>query len=180
MGRVNRSGNRPPARVSIFTKQLNPYHLYCECTGESHGPACRVGLTIDELQKLGNPISERDLVEAADRVYGEGYQGEEKTKFDEGLNHPDIREFEDHLLAGAHQDWIERIIEKTDGIIEILPKSLLGEYQKRKDMGLWIEANNLLVPVRTKSLAWLRSKVDISTDPWIANLDYTPTKGLEV
>lgn len=180
MGRVNRLGNRPPAKIIIFTKQVNPHHLYCECLGESHEPTCRVSLTIDELQKLENPVSERDLVMAADRVYGEGYQGEEKTKFEEGLNHPDIREFEDRLLAGAHQDWIERVIEKTDGIIEILPKCLLDEYNKRKDMGLWIEANSLLVPVRTESLVWLRSRVDMSSDPWIANLGYTSDKGLEV
>ncbi|MBW2065308.1 MAG: CRISPR-associated helicase Cas3' [Deltaproteobacteria bacterium] len=180
MGRVNRSGNRPPAKVTIFTKQLNLYHLYCECSGESHQPTCRVRLTIDELQKLRNPISESDLVRAADRVYVEGYQGEDKTKFEEGFNHPDIGEFEDRLLAGAHRDWVEEIIEKTDGIIEILPKCLQEEYKKRKDKGLWIEANSLLVPVRTKSLAWLRSKLDMSSDPWIADLSYTPDKGLEV
>lgn len=180
MGRVNRSGDRPPARVSIFTKQLNPYHLYCECTGEYHRPACRVKLTIDELQELKNPISERDLIEAADRVYGEGYQGDDKTKFEEGLNHPDIREFEDHLLAGAHRDWVEEIVEKTDGIVEILPKCLQQKYEERKEDGLWIEANSLLVPVRSKSLSWLRSKLDMSTDPWMANFGYTSEKGLEV
>ncbi len=179
MGRINRSGNRPPAKVIIFTKQVNPHYLYCDCPREFHQPTCRVKLTLDELQTLGNPISERDLIKAADRVYGEGYLGEDKTKFEEGLNHPDIREFEARLLAGAHQDWAEAIIEKTDGIIEILPKCHLEEYKQRSEKGLWIEANSLLVPVRTKGLAWLRSKLDMSNDPWIADLGYTSDKGLE-
>lgn len=137
-------------------------------------------MTINELQKLENPIIETDLVRASDRVYGEGYQGEDKTKFEEGFNHPEIGEFEDRLLAGAHQDWVDTIIEKTDGIIEILPKCLLEEYKRRKEKGLWIETNSLLVAVRTKSLAWLKSKIDMSNDPWIGDLSYTSDKGLEV
>jgi CRISPR-associated endonuclease/helicase Cas3 len=182
MGRINRSGNTPPqhTNVVIFTKQVNQYHLYCECRGDSHLFTCRVQLTIDELQKLENPISEIDLIDAADRVYGNGYQGEDKTKFEEGFNHPDIREFENRLLAGAHQDWVEEIIEKTDGIIEILPICLLEEYKNRADNGLWIEANSLLVPVRTKSLSWLKSKLNKWNDLLIANLGYEPDKGLEI
>lgn len=180
MGRINRSGSRPPAKVVIFTKQVKPHHLYCECSDGSHKPSCTVKLTIDELQKLGNPISEIGLVKAADRVYGEDYQGEDKTKFEEGFNHPDLSEFENHLLVGAHQDWVEALIEKTDGIMEILPKCLLEEYKKREESGLWIEANSLLVPVRTKSLAWLRSKLNMSNYPWIADLCYTSNQGLEM
>lgn len=180
MGRVNRSGNRLPAKVIIFTKQVNSYHLYCECSGENHKPQCRVKLTIEELQRLGNPISERDLVEAADKVYGEGYQGDEKVKYEEGLNHPDIIDFEDRLLAGAYQDWVEEIIDKTDGIIEILPKCLFKRYNDRRDKGLWLEANNLLVPVRTKSITWLKSKIDMTNDPWIVDMSYTSHRGLEM
>lgn len=179
MGRVNRSGRKPPVSVIIFTKQVNAYNLYCECPSDSHKPTCRVKLTIEELQKLENPISEKDLVGAADRVYGDGYKGEDKTKFEEGFNHPDLGEFEQRLLAGAHQDWVEVVIEKTDGTIEILPKNLLAKYNERKKAGLWIEANSLLVPVREKSLAWLKPKINTSNDPWIANLSYTLDKGLE-
>jgi CRISPR-associated endonuclease/helicase Cas3 len=180
MGRVNRSGNRPPAKVAIFTKQVNRHHLYCECPRKTHLSTCRVKLTIDILQKIKGPISERDLVEAADKIYGKGYQGEDKNKFEEGLNHPDITQMERHLLAGAHQDWVEEIIEMTDGIIEILPESLTNDYKKREEKGLWIEADSLLVPIRIKSIAWLRSEIDMSGDPWIANLSYTSDKGLEI
>lgn len=180
MGRVNRSGRKLPVNVMIFTKQVNAYNLYCECPSDSHEPICRIKLTIDELQKLENPISEKDLIGAADRVYGDGYKGEDKTKFEEGFYHPDLEEFEQRLLAGAHQDWVEAVIEKTDGTIEILPKNLLTKYNERKEAGLWIEANSLLVPLREKSLARLKSKIDMSSDPWIADLSYTSDKGLEI
>lgn len=180
MGRVNRLGNRLPAKVVIFTRQVNPYHLYCECSGENHQPQCRVKLTIDELHRLENPISEKDLVDAADIVYGKGYQGDEKVKYEEGLNHPDITNFEDQILAGAHQDWVEEIIDKTDGIVEMLPKCLFEEYNSRKEKGLWLEANKLLVPVRTKSIAWLKSKIDMTNDPWIVDMSYTSHRGLEI
>jgi CRISPR-associated endonuclease/helicase Cas3 len=179
MGRVNRSGSRPPADIIILTKQIGEFNIYCNCDPGTHNSECRVKSTINELQKLNNPISEQDLVIAADRVYGSGYQGDDKVKFEEGYNHPDLVEFEERLLAGAHQDWVEHVVESSDGVIEVLPKCLLGEYNRRKEDGLWIEANNLLVPIKTRSLAWLRSKVDMSKDPWVLNLPYFPDIGLE-
>lgn len=180
MGRVNRSGNRSPARIVVFKKQVNRRNLYCECLGEAHRSTCKIQLSIEEFQKLNNPIGEKDLIAAADEVYGEGYRGEDKKKFDEGFNHPDIIDFEKRLLAGAYQDWVEEVIEKTDGTIEIIPSCLLKEYNRRKDSGLWIEANSLLVSIRTSSLSWLKQKLDTSADPWVGNLVYTTERGLEV
>ncbi|MEW6424826.1 MAG: CRISPR-associated helicase Cas3' [Bacillota bacterium] len=181
MGRVNRSGaKKPPAEVVIFIKQVHSYQLYCECDSEPHKSDCRVKLTINELQKLINPISEKDLVIAADKVYGEGYKGQDKIKFEEGLNHPDIKEFEQCLLAGAYKEWVEAVIEKTDGMVEILPRCLYEKYRERKEKGLWIEAYNLLVPVQTRSIPWLKPKPGFSHEPWIADFAYTSDKGLEV
>jgi len=180
MGRVNRFGERPPAKVVVFTKQIKPFQLYCDCATQLHRPNCRVFLTINELLNLQNPVGETDLIESADRVYGEGYQGEDRTSFEEGLNHPDVTEFEGRLLAGAYQDWVESVIDKTDGIVDVLPKCLLGEYGERREKGLWIEANSLLVSIRTKSLAWLKPKLDMSSDPWIADFSYTSDIGLEL
>ncbi|MGE5632879.1 MAG: CRISPR-associated helicase Cas3' [Caulobacteraceae bacterium] len=182
MGRVNRYGSRQPANIIILTKQISEFNIYCNCNNGSHNSDCRVKSTISELQKLNNPISERDLVIAADKVYGSGYQGEDKVKFGEGYNHPDLVEFEERLLAGAHQDWVEQFIESSDGSIsiEVIPKCLLDEYERRKDMGLWIEANNLLVPIKTRSLAWLKSKISTSKkDPCVVNLPYSSDIGLE-
>ncbi len=179
MGRVNRAGKREPAPIVIFTEQVNRHHLYCNCRDGSHDADCRVYRSIEELQLLPNPISEGDLVTVANRVYINGYQGDDRLAFEEGLNHPDIINFEERLLAGAHQDWVNAIIEKADGVVEILPKCLLEEYKKRKEDGLWIEANSLLVPIQARSLAWLESKIDMSQDPWIANLSYSPKVGLK-
>lgn len=180
MGRVNRYGNRPPAKVMIFTEQVNPYYLYCDCNGKSHDPNCRVRRTIDEIEKVMNPISEKDLIEAADNVYGDGYQGEDKKKFEEGLNHPDIKEFQKHLLAGSHQDWVDSIIEKTDGISEVLPISLHEKYMNKRNEGLWIEANSLLVPVRFRTIMGSIDKIDKSSDPWIIDCLYSPEEGLKI
>lgn len=180
MGRVNRAGTREPSPVVVFTEQVNRHHLYCECRGALHQPNCRIHQSIEELQDIQNPISERDLVNAANRVYAGGYQGRDRQVFGEGLNHPDIIEFEKQLLAGAHQDWVEQIVESTDGIIEALPKSLAREYDARRQQGLWIEANSLLVSVRVKNLNQLRAKLNTSTDPWILDCVYSPVMGLEL
>ena len=177
MGRINRSGNRSPANIEIFTKQLNKFNLYCECKGDEHDKRCKISQTINELQNLSNPISESDLVNAADNVYGSGYQGDDKIKFEEGFNHQDIRNFNDLLLAGACQDWVEKIIEKTDGLIEVLPFNLQDEYERRKKSGLWIEAKNLLVPLRTFSLK--KYPVSKKDDIWIINNEYSKDEGLK-
>lgn len=180
MGRVNRSGSKPPANIMILTKQVSKFNIYCNCNGGIHTLDCRVKSTIAELQKLNNPISEQDLVEAADNVYGKGYQDKDIVKFNEGYNHQDLAEFEERILAGAHQDWAEEVIESSDGSIEVIPMCLIDEYNKRKKEGLWIDANNLLVPIKTRSLAWLKSKIDTSQkDPWIVNLPYSSDIGLE-
>lgn len=180
MGRVNRAGARATSTVVIFTEQVNRYNLYCECKGNSHETPCLVQRSINELRTLANPISEGDLIEAADHIYSDGYRNEDARAYDEGFNHPDIVNYEKRLLAGAHQDWVEQVIESTDGTIEALPSSLASEYESRRRQGLWIEANALLVPVREKSLAYIRPKLDTSTDPWMVNCLYSATKGLEL
>ncbi len=180
MGRVNRAGARGPARVAVFTEQVNRHHLYCQCRGGSHGGNCRVKRSVEELGDLRNPISEGDLVEAANRVYSEGYQGQERWAFDEGLNHPDITQFEARLLAGAHQDWVEQVIERIDGTADVLPACLEDEYEGKRQQGLWIEANALLVPIRFGSLKSAGAKRDPSRDLWRLDRPYSRDRGLEL
>lgn len=180
MGRVNRQGLRTPAAVVVFTGQVNSYQLYCGCLGSQHDPTCRVSRSIHELRQLANPISERDLVNAADRVYEIGFTGDDDRAFRDGIEHPDIIAFEQRLLAGAHQEWVEHVIESTDGTVELLPACLREDYESRKKKGLWIEANALLVGVRVQSLAWLRPKLNMKDDPWTINCPYTPERGLEL
>ncbi|WHZ30106.1 MAG: CRISPR-associated helicase Cas3 [Nitrospira sp.] len=180
MGRVNRAGTREPSSVVVFTEQVNRYQLYCDCQSTSHERPCLVQRSINELRSLANPISEDDLIIAADQVYSDGYRNEDARAYEEGFTHPDIVDYEKRLLAGAHQDWVEQVIESTDGTIEALPSSLSFEYESRRRQGLWIEADALLVPVREKSLAYIRPKLDTSCDPWKVNCPYSQTKGLEL
>ncbi|RMH38249.1 MAG: CRISPR-associated helicase Cas3' [Nitrospirae bacterium] len=180
MGRVNRGGKRKPAKIVVFTKQVNKHHLYCECSGETHDESCKVLISIERLRAIPNPVSEHDLMKAADYVYGVGYRGQERQAFEEGLNHPDIADFEKRLLAGAHQDWVEQVIESTDGILEVLPTSLVEKYENKRAQGLWIEANALLVPIRVRSLSYLRDKLNTSTDPWTLSSPYSSIRGLEL
>jgi len=183
MGRVNRYGSRRPANIQIFKEQISSHHLYCDCTGEGHKRYCRVRKTLEELQGISNPVSEMDLVQVANRVYKEGYKGEDRTKFEEGLNHPDLKEFEDRLLAGVHQNWVESIIEQTDGITELLPIPLKKEYDEKIDQGLWIEAQSLLVPIRfVKTIKFFEGKniINRKVDPWTINCFYDSEEGLNL
>lgn len=180
MGRVNRSGGRPPVEVVVFKDQLNRYRLYCTCPSGAHSPDCSVKRSLEELCRIQNPVSEGDLVDAANRVYSDGYQGEAKQAFGEGFHHPDITEFESRLLAGAHQDWVEEVIESADGTVEVLPSCLVGQHEARRKDGLWIEANALLVPVRVSSMSMLKSRLDMSSDPWTISTPYSSVRGLEL
>jgi hypothetical protein len=132
--------------------------------------------SIQALSALSNPISESDLVNAANRVYEGGYQGDDWRIFAEGLNHPDLSNFGENLLAGAHQKWAEQVVENTDGRVEILPQPLVAEYEARQERGLWIEANMLLVPVRLRAV---RNRINFGNDPWILNCQYSPHLGLQ-
>lgn len=146
MGRVNRAGAQTsPAMVEILERQASAHHLY---------PPDLVRRSVVEMLDAGRmgPLSEGDLVRRADRVYGTGYVGQEEVEFTTGLKHPGLTEFEDRVLAGAHEDWVESVIEAADSSIDVLPSCLEGEYHDRMGQGLWLEANALLVPVRWRSL----------------------------
>lgn len=180
MGRVNRSGNRPPAKVVVFQDQVNPNRLYCACHSDIHDSGCRVRRSLEEFCRIRNPVSEGDLVAAANHVYADGYQERAKQAFEEGFNHPDLSEFESRLLAGSHQDWVQEVIDRADGTVEVLPNCLAEQHEARRKDGLWIEANALLVPVRVRSIGRLRSKLDMSSDPWVIHAPYSSRCGLQL
>jgi CRISPR-associated endonuclease/helicase Cas3 len=176
MGRVNRTGDRKtPALFVVFEKQVNQHHLYCRCQGSIHEKTCRVDRSIAALRRLQNPLSENDLVQAADEVYSTGYEGEDRIAFDEGLYHPDLVNFEQSLLAGGYQEWVEQVVDNADGRAEVLPRCLVNEYEEKIAQGLWIEANMLLVPVRLVSV---RRFVDTSREPWVIERPYSSLVGL--
>jgi CRISPR-associated endonuclease/helicase Cas3 len=170
-GRINRYGISPPAPVEVFSSQVHGYDIY---------DPDLVTRSMTELSTLANPLGESDLVQAADKVYASGYSPQDEFRFSEALNHPLIRKFNENLVAGIHKDWVEEVIESVDGSVELLPSSLAAEYDKLDDEGLWVEANDLLVPVRAQKLHSLGKSIDKSHDPWIIRRPYSETMGLDL
>lgn len=171
LGRVNRKGERSPAKIVVFTEQISKYNIYNKDI---------VSRSITELQSLSNPLREIDLIEVANRVYQCGYSGEDLERYNNALNHPLIKSYKERLVAGFHNDWTDEIIEKTDGTIELLPRCLATHYAEYQSQGLWLESNRLLVPVRTASLSYLSEYLDKSSDPWIINKPYSSSIGLSL
>ena len=170
MGRVNRAGKRSPAPIVMFTEQASAHPLYDNNIVER---------SMHAVNQLQNPISEGDLVRASNDVYSSGYQGMNQRLFRQGLERPSIAGFEKHLLSGSHENWVEHVIENADQMIEVLPQSLKDEYESKKDQGLWIEANSLLVSLRAYSFKSMRAKLRTEGDPWIVDCPYSDTLGLE-
>lgn len=171
LGRVNRKGERSPANVLVFKEQISNYPIY---NGDI------VSRSITELQSLSNPLQEMDLIDVANRVYQNGYNGEDLERYNNALNHPLIKCYKERLVAGFHNDWTEQIIEKTDGTVDLLPRCLAAQYTDFKSMGLWLDSDRLLVPVRTTSLHYLSKYLDKNPDQWIINMPYSSSLGLSL
>jgi CRISPR-associated endonuclease/helicase Cas3 len=169
LGRVNRKGDRPPANVVVFKEQITSYPIYNKDI---------VSKSLIALENLSNPLREIDLVKAADQVYQGGYCGEDLKQYTDALNHPIITKFKERLTAGCHNDWTEEVIDKSDGTIELLPLSLKQQYQDFLSSGLWFEANQLLVPVRTTSIVYLNKDVDKKDEQWVIKKPYDSSHGL--
>ncbi|MCL2134170.1 MAG: CRISPR-associated helicase Cas3' [Candidatus Bathyarchaeota archaeon] len=169
LGRVNRKCSRPPANVIVFKEQIASYNIYSKDI---------VDRSLGELEHLSNPLSESDLVNAADQIYQGGYCGEDLQQYTAALNHPLIKKFKEYLVAGCHNDWTKDVIDKSDGTIDLLPSSLKSEYQEALSSGLWLEADQLLVQVRTNSLSYLIKDIDTNSDPWVIKKPYSFTHGL--
>jgi len=170
LGRVNRKGERSPANVVVFEKQISDYSIYSSEI---------VSKSIIEMQSLSNPLRELDLIDAANRVYYNGYNGEDLERYSNALNHPSIKRYEENLIAGFYNDWTE-LIEKTDETIDLLPQCLATQYDEFKTQGLWIESDRLLVPVRTTSLHYLFKYLERNPDQWIIKMPYSPSLGLSL
>jgi CRISPR-associated endonuclease/helicase Cas3 len=171
LGRVNRKGERSPAKVVVFKEQISKYPIYSEDI---------VSRSIAELQCLSNPLREMDLIDAANRVYRNGYDCEDLERYNNALNHPLIKCYRQRLVAGFHYDWTEQVIDQTDGTVDLLPRCLAARYADFQSQGLWLESNRLLVPVRTASLSYLSECLNTNHDPWIINKPYSSLLGLSL
>jgi len=166
MGRVNRRAEGPPAPITVAAQPLNPHPLYD--SGRTSG-------TLDLLRQFPDAISEPDLVNICDQVYGSGYNGEDLATFKESLEHPYLTQFEESIVAGDHENWTERVIEVANRV-DILPANLRAEYDQLSRERRWLEADALTVNVQLNRR--LDHYLDKDRDPWLVNLPYT-ADGLE-
>lgn len=177
MGRVNRSGKRSPARVVVMQDQVSSHKLYDPKRSQN---------TVTALKEINNPISENTLITIANKVYEKGYQGDELTAFTNALNHADLTQFSNRLVAGVHEAWTDSIFDKEDDRVEILPSYYEKQYDAFLEEGFWLEAMSLLISMpasmilnRAKNPKYWRS-IDKSHDPWVIHKPYDEIKGLQL
>jgi CRISPR-associated endonuclease/helicase Cas3 len=176
MGRINRyAAQRQPAKVRIFEEQFSSDNTVYSKELRDKSLAVLISMSM--------PLSEEELNHAADMVYGNGYNLDDRADYEDGLNYERLKYWKRYLVAGTDQDWIEQVIDEKEGTVELLPDSLVGEYRILNQQGLTIEANDLLVPVGRWRLPYLfnENKIDNSQDPWILDgCRYSREIGLEV
>jgi CRISPR-associated endonuclease/helicase Cas3 len=169
-GRVNRYGKKDPVTISVFSEQSGKYDIYKKEL---------VQKSIQELFDVKDVIGEQETIDMADRIYGYGYTGDDLIDFNEALNHPKIKCFEDNLLAGVADHWVDEIIEKFDGSIDVLPRSLLPEYQRFEEEGLKLESLGLLLPMFKKKFFSLKSSTYLLDDGTrVLDIPYSSNIGL--
>ena len=92
-------------------------------------------------------MTESDLVNVCNTVYKEGYLGVDKTNFEQGLYNPIINNFNDKLIAGHWENWIEGLFENSKSKIDVLCGNCFSEYVRLLDNGQNIEAYQLFVQI---------------------------------
>ena len=129
------------------------------------------------LQALGKDaiLSEQSLTNIVSEVYRDGIRLEAQEKFSQGLGNASLRNFDRDILAGTHYDWLEDILEKSDGQVELLPcittedngnlRNTKAEYQSLMKQKRFLEAKQMLVPVRIGQFFALKSKGTVYFDP---------------
>jgi hypothetical protein len=72
-------------------------------------------------------VGKKELVDAAaDRIYSQDYDIENQSLYEHGLNHPRIRKFQENLIAGIYQDWVDEVITESNYTEDMLPLSLVN------------------------------------------------------
>ena len=150
LGRINRSGTNEisPAEIVIYSNTYDNSKIYSENM---------VAKTVECLRKV-SLLTEQQLTDIVNTVYERGYEGEDLENYQRGLNHPIINNFEKEIVAGTYREWVENIISGSDGVIEVLPNSVVGEYCKLREQKKFIEAKMLFVPIRVGQKFWTMKK----------------------
>jgi CRISPR-associated endonuclease/helicase Cas3 len=184
LGRINRSGSRPqPARVVVFTEPSNGY-LYDEQITRK---------TVELLSKVGD-LTEQELTNIVNEIYGEGYQDQALKDYLRGLGNSTISKFEDEIIAGTYRAWVEDVIEKSDGQIEILPLegtdegghtySIFERFEQYRKNKSYLQAKELFVPIRIGQWRKLLNEGTIyykeALREWCTTLRYSEKTGLDL
>jgi CRISPR-associated endonuclease/helicase Cas3 len=160
-GRINRTGNKGQVPVYLFKKIMGKTPFYDNKILEA---------TWTHLQDLNEEaLSERELVEVCNKVYEHGYSKEQQEDFEKGLNNSIINYFREKIIAGHSLDWIEDTLEGKNQKIEVLCGNLVDEFKKLKRQGLYIKANQLLVPVYSYELEKVGKFEDKRSNVFISN-----------
>ena len=171
MGRVNRYGEKGEALIHLASEEISRHSVYV---------ADRVRKSIEELSDLalkGMSLSENDLIRAAERVYGDGYDDKERDLFSQGINNQELQDFENEMIAGATEDWKEQVLKDSWGV-DVLPKKYLQEFENKFEAKLYAEAYSYVATVPLKT--GIADEADTTHDPWISYWSYSPSIGFTV
>jgi CRISPR-associated endonuclease/helicase Cas3 len=179
LGRINRKGSHPePAQVVVFEEpskksKENPMYLPYD-KNVTHE-------TVNLLREC-ELLTEQSLTDIVNAIYGDGYKGDSKEEYEKGLRNSMIAEFDKNIIAGTHKDWVENVIEGSDGQMEVLPYELYNEFIRLRDEKKYLEAKMLLVPIQTRQCSKLFKERTLVRDEAIneykVSLKYFPESGL--
>ena len=174
-GRINRKGSRPePAQVVIYEEPSYKYLPYDEGVTRK---------TINLLKEC-EFLSEQQLTGIVNKIYGDGYKDDSRDDYLRGLNNPMIKGFDENIIAGTHKDWVENIIEGSDGQMEVLPIELYDRFINLKEEKRYLEAKLLLVPIQTRQCRRLFAERvlwrDEVTGEYRTSLKYSSECGLNL
>ncbi len=173
LGRVNRNGERDAAPIIIFSQPTNGYLYDQDLTDK----------TVELLKNVKGTLSEQELTAIVDKVYENGYPQAAQEEFNKGLNNHSISDFADSIIAGTHLAWTDEILEKTDAQIEVLPQTLLDEFNDLRKQKRYIEARQLFVPIRWgqyhKAQKMRAIRFEENLHEFIVTLAYSKNKGLD-
>ena len=174
-GRINRKGSRPePAQVVIYEEPSYKYLPYDE------------GVTRETINLLKECefLSEQQLTDIVNKIYGDGYKDDSRDDYLRGINNPMIKGFDENIVAGTHKDWVESIIEGSDGQMDVLPNDLYVKFKELKVEKKYLEAKMLLVPIQTRQTRKLFQEkklwFDKQLDEYVTSLQYSSDQGLNL
>lgn len=173
-GRINRKGNRPtPAQVIVFDTPSAGYLYDQDLTDK----------TIEQLRQV-RELTEAQLTEIVDMIYGDGYTGAALEDFNRGINNRLINNFYKEIVAGTHRAWTDDILDKSDGQIEVLPDCLIEEFRQMRNKQRYVEARQLVVPIRIgqkfKAEKMGALRYDKRLREFITTLKYSSDYGLDL